>query len=136
MQTNKVSNKYYDGDKFNTEIKTLNKTNKFALLHLNIRSVPKNLHNLSSYLQCLDMSFDIIGLTETWINETNKNLYNIKKYVHKESFRKVKRGGGVSLYVKEGLSFTEREELSINNSHLESLFIELSWKFTKQQNLD
>lgn len=71
------------------------------------------------------MSFDVIGLTETWINETNKNLYSIKKYVHKESFRKVKRGGGVSLYVKEGLSFTEREDLSISNSHLESLFIEL-----------
>ena len=38
---------------------------------------------------------------------------------------RLKGGGGVSLYVKKGLSFTEREDLSTNNSHLESLFIEL-----------
>ena len=38
---------------------------------------------------------------------------------------RLKGEDGISLYVKEGLSFTEREDLPTNISHLESLFIEL-----------
>lgn len=41
IQTDNLSNKYYDGDNFNTEIKAINENNRFALLHMNIRSVPK-----------------------------------------------------------------------------------------------
>lgn len=78
IQANNLSSKYYDEDKFNTDIKAITENDRFALLHLNSRSVPKNLQNLPSHLQCLDMSIDVIGPAETWINKTNKNLYSMK----------------------------------------------------------
>ena len=68
---------------------------------MNIRSIPQNLNNFVTYVHNLKIDFDVIGLTETWINEANTNLYNIEGYVQRDIYRKEKRGGGVSLYVKE-----------------------------------
>lgn len=119
-----ISSKYFTEEEFNSKCIDL-KESKLSLLHLNIRSVPSNIFNFTAYLQSLEHNFSIIGLSETWINETNVGLYNIPGYVQKENFRKSKRGGGVSLYIREHLSHTMREDISIMNDNLETLFIEL-----------
>ena len=41
-----------------------------------------------SYVQNLNITVDVIDLTVTWIYERNTNLYNMKFYAHKESYRK------------------------------------------------
>ena len=132
VQPSNISSKYYDENNFNTELGEISERNNFSLLHLNIRSVPKNFNNLTNYVQNLKINFDVIGLTETWINEANTNLYNIEGYVQRELYRKQRKGGGVSLYVKEEIVFNDRDDLTFNNNNVESLFIELS--SSEQQN--
>ena len=39
----------------------------FSLMHLNVRSLSKNISKLNNYLQSLDITFSIMGLSETWV---------------------------------------------------------------------
>ena len=50
-----------------------------ALLHLNIRSIPKNLSSLEEYLHNLDYEFNILGITETWLSVNNTGLYDFNE---------------------------------------------------------
>lgn len=95
MQLSNISSEYFDEDSF---IKELDRYN-YSLLHLNIRSVPKNVNSFITYMKNLKINFDVIGLTATWINEANTNLYNIEDHVQRDLYRKERRGGGVSSYI-------------------------------------
>ena len=89
----------------------------------------KNLYKLEQYLKNLDHDFSIIGLTETWFKDSNVLTYNLSGYKHEHKFRKVKSGGGVSLFFKENYSYKIRDDLSKLNEYIEVIFVELdrSW---------
>ena len=68
---------YYLEPYFNEHIanKVAITNSKFSLCHGNIRSIRKNLSELESYLEVSDHEFSIIGLTETWLNDSSWNLW-------------------------------------------------------------
>lgn len=70
-------------------------------LQLNIHSVPKNVNNVITYMQNLKFYLEVIGLTETWINEANTKLHTIEDYVQRDLYRKERTGGGFSLMLKK-----------------------------------
>ena len=123
-----VSNcNYYVEDSFNKKCindKTIDDRN-FSLIQMNIRSIPKNLSDFEYYLNGLNLHFTIIGVSETWLNEANKDCYAIKGYHHISQCRANRTGGGVSVFVKDSISFKYRGEFSRNEPFIESLFIEL-----------
>ena len=85
---------YYTIDKFVRN--SGNSFNNFSIIHTNIRSACKNLHNFETYLANLKHSFTIIGLSETWFNEAKSEIYNVKGYNCIYKCRGIKSGGGVS----------------------------------------
>lgn len=126
---------YYDINSFVTNI-----TNKvgpqynFSMMHANIRSLPKNQGHLEQLLETLNYEFDIIGLTETWLHRDNANIYNMKNYSHCYSHRSNKKGGGVSIFIKEGSTYKTRDDLGITNNDYEALWVEITPKSEKEQN--
>ena len=75
---------YYDENKFNREYakmkneKSINKVAKpFSMCHINIRSTVKNLSSFLDYLSNFDHDFTFIGISESWLNENNKELYHL-----------------------------------------------------------
>ena len=98
----------------------------FSIIHSNIRSAKKNIDNFDNYISNLKCSFSIIALTETWLCDDNIDLYSIKGYKSVNSTRLGKRGGGVSLHIRDDILFTSRDDLSVNNDIIESSFIEIS----------
>ena len=63
---------YYLEDDINEIIKRNNLSeNEFSLMHLNIRSLPKNIGKLCDFLSLMDTKFTIIGLSETWLHSDN-----------------------------------------------------------------
>ena len=70
--------------------------NRFSLFHANIRSIPRNLQQLTFYLHNLNIDFSVTALSETWLQPYNKDNYFIPGYVHKSVMRKSRTGGGVS----------------------------------------
>ena len=67
-------------------------------------------------------------LTETWLKNYNKNLYNLKGYQHIHKLRDNKLGGGVSIYVKDNILYEEKKDLYIDLKGVDSLSIEIPKK--------
>ena len=98
--------------------------NVFSVCHMNIRSMSKNIKEFETYLDLLKHEFTVIGLTETWLKESNCDLYGIKGYHLIEKHRE-SQGGGVAVCIEEHLSYFERPDISLFESDLESIFIEI-----------
>ena len=96
----------------------------FSLCHVNIRSIRKNLSELESYLEVLDHEFSIIGLTETWLNDSSCEIYGINGYNTVERHR-TRTGGGVALFIRDNFNFSKRNDLAHFDEDIESVYIEI-----------
>ena len=75
----------------------------------------------------MDIHFQIIGLTETWLNYINHDSFNLNGYKYIGTNRSKKRGGGVGMYISKQLSFKIRDDLAQNiEDVIESTFIEIN----------
>ena len=120
-----LSCKYYHEDSFNDLVKEFDpKCRYFSSIHTNIRSALKNHDNFTSYLECLDHKFPLIGYSESWLNDDNKDTIGINGYKAEHSCRKVRSGGGVSLFVKDDIECSRVEDLCLNEKNIESVFCE------------
>lgn len=117
---------YFSENSFSTLCNTLPK-NTFSILHLNIRSLPRNHDHFVHYLSTLRHEFSIIGLTETWLQDSTSHLYDIPNYTSIHCCRSTRMGGGVSILLHESMQFIERKDLAIQaeNGQIESMFIEI-----------
>jgi len=110
----------------------LNSSNTdFKILSLNIQSLPAKFTNFSLFISNLiakNCSPDIICLQELWQfpDSISFSLPGYKPLVYKLRSNKI-QGGGVSIFVKTGYSFSIRNEFSVFHDRIfESIFIELS----------
>ena len=87
----------------------------------------QNIHQFETYLDLLKHRFTVIGLTETWLKDSHCDLYGIKCYHLIEKHRK-SQGGGVAVCIKDHLNYFERPDVSLFESDLESVFIEIDKK--------
>ena len=113
---------YYDQDQFLDNFKS-NTDSK--LLHINDQSLPKNISNIVSYVNLLENRFSVIGISETWLKDIHDPLIQIQNYIVEGFCSHNKRGGGVALYIKQDLAYSICNDLSVNDSEIESCFIEL-----------
>lgn len=99
----------------------------FSVMHLNIQSLKPKLDLLDIEAQ----SYDILVFTETWLSPTiNNEDLHIQNFC--EPFRCDRRdrvGGGVAIYVREGVIARERPDLSLNG--LEALWVEITIQHKK-----
>ena len=80
---------------------SFSKQNNFSIFHVNItrRSIPRNLDQLTFYLNSLNHTFSVIAISENWLTPANKNLYRIQGYTHHCVIREGRPGGwGITLY--------------------------------------
>ena len=100
----------------------------FSILHLNIRSFKKNFDKLVTFLATFSFNFKVIYVTETWCSSEHNNsgLYKLTKYnsIH-QTWSSGKTGGGLAIFVHNGLTYNERKDLSSKNENIESLCIEI-----------
>ena len=102
--------------------------NHFSVLHINIVSLSAHIDELKTLLSFLNHSFDIIGISETKISEQlNQNInLNIDGYTFEGTSTET-HFGGVGLYIKNGINFNKRNDLSKSLRGIsESIFVELS----------
>ena len=68
-----------------------------SIIHFNARSLITNFNSITNYLYSLHHKFDIIVISETWLNEYNKDLYFILDYNNIHITRNHKRGGDLNI---------------------------------------
>ena len=61
----------------------------------------KNFDDIKYYLLSSNSKYDVIIISETWFKINNKDLYQLNGYKVAHTIRNVKRGGGVSIYIRD-----------------------------------
>ena len=117
---------------------TISQTN-FNVLPVNVRSMNAHHEDLVTFLATLPLPFvDILAVQETWSVNASFPLPGYQNFVFKSrdmnSRMNTNCGGGVGLYVRNGLEFEILEDLSIFEKGLhESIWILI--KLPKQKSL-
>ena len=107
---------------------SISNTYSFKLIHINCRSLKAHFDELEHLILDSEVKYSIIALTETWLTEDNKNIFHLPGYSFISKCRDGKRAGGVGIYVHDDFNFVLRDNLSISNSCVESLFVDLTLK--------
>ena len=124
--SSKIMCDYFLPEDFKKRIENENIDEKFLLLHINIRSISNKFDSLNNLIEALKIPFQIIGLTETWLNENNFNCFSMNNYEYFGTNRTDERGGGVGLYVSKQLEYKNRNDLTKNIEDIvETKFIEI-----------
>ena len=110
---------------FNKLLAEKNIATNFSLLHVNSRSLFKNLDHLINYLS--SRRFSVIAVSETWGNVNNEMFLNIPGYNRILVNRKTGTGGGVALFILNNLHFDVCADLNaFANDNFECVFVKLS----------
>ena len=88
------------------QLKSKDVSERFSLMHMNIRSLNKNFEIFELFLSSLnDFPFSVIGVTETWLHTNSPDLFGIENYNFIRNDRKYGKGGGVAMYVNNQIEF-------------------------------
>ena len=103
---------YYTEDGLNGKMSSFMSQDEqhFSICHMSIRSIRANLQNFESYLQLLNIEFSVIGITETWFDDTSCLLYSMQNYNCIENHRKNQSGGGVAILLRDGIPYKQRTD--------------------------
>ena len=98
-----------------------------SLLFHNVRSAKgPGLELLEAELRRWTVQWDVVGLAETWLDAESEKGVSVEGYGVICASRKVRKGGGVALLIREGLTYRERPDLgTFTEGEFESLFIEV-----------
>ena len=114
-------------DSYSKEMDSCISKNDVSLLQLNIRGLYGKQDELHRLLNKMGGSnkVDIISLNETWLRKETTNKVKINGY---QIINKVwcgKKGGGVSILLRDGLKYRRRNELESKNPILENIILEI-----------
>ena len=109
--------KYYDLTSYNKI--TYSSHHILNVLHVNARSVPKNFDNITAFLNSLFTFPDILSVTETWLTDTNKDLFQLPGYYSYHLTRTVRPHGGVSVFISNSIQSQQIPECTMTNEDIE-----------------
>ena len=94
---------YYSSDQFNLQCNTehLDNESNLKVIHLNMHAFSANGLDFKARLVMLKVEFDIVCVTETWLNIADETLNMFPGYTSYLSIRERRRGGGVSVFIKK-----------------------------------
>jgi len=99
------------------------------VLCTNIRSLNRNYDELCVLLEAQKHSYDVIALSETWIEEDHLKFFPLvgfRSYIRSRTDGR--RLGGVVLYIKESLKVIRCEEIEILGA--DALKLQISMQLT------
>ena len=114
---------YYLPKEFNNKFSS--SESSLSLLHLNARSLNRNLDSVKDLLLSLNYPFSVIGITESWLKAHSPPLFDIDGYQTIRVDRHKGRGGGVILYIRTGITFKILEGIMPISQDTECIFVEI-----------
>ena len=102
------------------------------VMQLNVRSLLAHQHELCQLLRTTkrkNSRIDIILLCETFLSKQTLSMVRIPGYTHVGNYRKNKKGCGVSILIKDGISYKRWWDLDVfEEGQTESVFVEIRSK--------
>lgn len=100
-------------------------SNCHTAIHFNARSLRKHYNEFQSVLSLASNPFSIICISETWLKESDKNLYCFPSYCAEYCHRVTSSYGGSAIFIFSEIKYRRRHDLSLNIADCESVWIEL-----------
>ena len=101
----------------NSEFKTLISKKGINFFHQNIRGLYGKIDEVRERL--LSYNFDIFSLSENYISEDYHNtFFDIRGYNFIRCDRKSGQGGGIGLYIRDGIDFPRRPDLENDETEI------------------
>ena len=118
---------YFTEDEVNGKTSaSLHNSSYFSVLHLNARSLSKNIDNLKLLLGGLQKSFSAISVSETWLTDLSSDEVEIPGYKFISSHRVNKSGGGTGIYLQEHFEYSLPSDCNHSDPDaIESLSVEI-----------
>ena len=114
-------------DDLNNRVPSFSDKTNFSIIHLNARSLLKNLDKLNQMLRNFKKPFSVIGVSETWLADCTAELVDITGYNFVSNHRKSKTGGGIGIYLQNDLQYKLLDECKLSDPEtIESLFVVIS----------
>ncbi|ESO04201.1 hypothetical protein HELRODRAFT_172549 [Helobdella robusta] len=99
---------------------------KFQIKLLETKSLIHKADELFDYLNNFVCTFDVVAITETWLNDSTEDLICMNGFKFIGKNRLSKHGGGVGFYVSNNLTFKTRDDLNkLGGLDFETFAIEL-----------
>ena len=118
---------YMVQDEVNAIFKSKQSILGFSVFHVNIRSLLGKLDDIKSLVANMHQPFSVIGISETWLNDTTQDLVNLPGYIFLSNHRTTKPGGGVGLYLQNDFEYKVLPESNFSDPDvIESLFVEIN----------
>lgn len=112
---------YYTDEQYNQNIES---NGKLSIIHFNSRSLSANFNNIREYLHTFTNPFNIIAISETWIDNEKDIDFELDGYELRSKNRPNKGGGGAAIYVDTTLHFSVVESMTtVVDNLLESITI-------------
>ena len=96
-----------------------------SLICLNARSLFYKMNQLDVLVKQFNYFFNIIVITETWLNEQSANLIYLPNYHFVFKNRRDRQGGGVGIFVKQGLEYTVSVDSVFDSDIIDMLCLNL-----------
>ena len=106
---------YYQEDDFNQLVSSQSNHDNFSIVHINARSLNKNIGDIITYLNLLQHQFTVITISETWITDLNEGIIHLPGYTSYLKNRKSTSGGGVAIFVLENVDSIVRKDITIDD---------------------
>lgn len=121
---NSINNdcRYYADEQYNN----INKDKQLSIIHINCRSLYANFTNIKDYLTQFKQLFDIIAMSETWINTERGLDFELEGYGLTHGDQQNKGGGDVAIYVHKNINFRILDNMTTTANNLpECVTVEL-----------
>ena len=107
--------KYYLHNEFNDYVAATDIG--FACFHLNCRSFRDKCFSIDCFLHTLDINFDFVTFSETWLRADEVNMYSslFKNYSFFHTCRNNRLGGGVAAYINNNFEVQLLDICQYNN---------------------
>ena len=86
---------------------------QLSMICHNVNGLPKKRDDFELLQETLRHKFDILGFTETHLNEVSAKVTTLGDYRWVANSRKLKKGGGVAVYLGPHLTFKRRTDIDI-----------------------
>ena len=101
-----TKSRYYEIDELASVMKSIDENSHLSILNLNARSLIKHFYEFCSILSAFPYMPDILTIEESWINDMLQPLVQLDNYTLITKHKKTcKEGGGICIYIKDGLKF-------------------------------
>lgn len=82
-----------------------------SMIHVNIRSLPKNIDKLELLINQLPTKPNIILVSETWLDDSLAQSYCLPGFRLETSSPTVHRGKGSAIYIQNAIPYKRRHEI-------------------------